>query len=242
MTGDSSLRAVLFDKDGTLIDYRRSWEPINRRAAALAARGDAALARHLLASGGMDPDSGDTEGDSVLAAGSTGEIARAWIAAGAAWAPEPLTRALDELFTASAADGVPVTDLGALFGTLARAGLAVGVASSDSEAAIRLLLRALGLDGCVAFVAGYDSGHGTKPGPGMLLGFSRATGLPPSRIAVVGDNLHDIAMARAGGAGLAVAVLTGTGTRDRLAAAADHCLPSIADLPGLLTGTAGDGR
>jgi phosphoglycolate phosphatase-like HAD superfamily hydrolase len=35
---------VLFDKDGTLLDYRRTWEPINREAATLAAGGDPVLA------------------------------------------------------------------------------------------------------------------------------------------------------------------------------------------------------
>ncbi|WP_298957134.1 HAD family hydrolase [uncultured Methylobacterium sp.] len=234
------LGAVLFDKDGTLLDYRRTWEPINREAATLAAGGDPVLARRLLAAGGMDPDSGETAGDSVLAAGSTDEIARAWIAAGAAFAPEALTRALDDLFTRRAADAVPAADLDALFGALAGAGLVIGVASSDGEAAVRAMLRRFGLDGVVAFVAGYDSGHGTKPGPGMLLAFARATGLSPSRIAVVGDNLHDIAMARAGGAGLAVGVLTGTGRRASLAAAADHCLGSVADLVGLLAATEGE--
>ena len=36
------LRAILFDKDGTLLDYEASWGPINVAAADLAARSDAA--------------------------------------------------------------------------------------------------------------------------------------------------------------------------------------------------------
>jgi hypothetical protein len=50
------LRGLLFDKDGTLLDYAASWIPINRRAADLASDGDAALAAHLLRVGGADPD------------------------------------------------------------------------------------------------------------------------------------------------------------------------------------------
>ena len=50
---------------------------------------------------------------------------------------------------------------------------------------------------------------------------------------MVGDNRHDLEMARAGGAGLAVGVLSGTGTRETLAPMADVILDSIADLPGL---------
>ena len=56
---------------------------------------------------------------------------------------------------------------------------------------------------------------------------------------MVGDNRHDLEMARAGGAGLAVGVLSGTGTRETLAPMADVILDSIADLPGYL-GTRGE--
>ena len=66
--------------------------------------------------------------------------------------------------------------------------------------------------------------------------FSDLTGLRPSEIAIVGDNRHDLEMAKAGGAGLAVGVLSGTGTRDSLAPLADVVLESIVELPGYLAG------
>ena len=53
---------------------------------------------------------------------------------------------------------------------------------------------------------------------------------------MVGDNRHDLEMARAGGAGLAVGVLSGTGTRETLSPMADVILDSIVDLPGYLAG------
>ena len=51
---------------------------------------------------------------------------------------------------------------------------------------------------------------------------------------MVGDNRHDLEMARAGGAGLAVGVLSGTGTREALPPLADVVLDSVADLPAYL--------
>jgi len=51
---------------------------------------------------------------------------------------------------------------------------------------------------------------------------------------MVGDNRHDLDMARAGGCGLAVGVLSGTGTRASLASIADVVLDSVADLPAYL--------
>ena len=58
--------------------------------------------------------------------------------------------------------------------------------------------------------------------------------LQPAEVAVVGDNLHDLAMARAAGAGLAIGVLSGTSVVDELKPHADHVIGSIADLPEIL--------
>jgi phosphoglycolate phosphatase-like HAD superfamily hydrolase len=51
---------------------------------------------------------------------------------------------------------------------------------------------------------------------------------------MVGDNSHDMEEARNGGAGLAVAVLTGNAAHDEIAHLADHTIASIIELPGLL--------
>lgn len=190
----------------------------------------------LLAAGGADRNGGSVAADSVLAAGNTVEIAAAWVQAGAPVAAAALTAELDALFRAAAQTVVPVTDLARLFGRLR--GLRLGIASSDNEAAIRATAARFGIDGLVDYVAGYDSGHGTKPGPGMVQGFCREAGLAPEEVAVVGDNRHDMAMGRSAGAGLTVGVLTGTGTRETLAGLADLCLGSIAGLEAALFGDA----
>jgi phosphoglycolate phosphatase len=90
-----------------------------------------------------------------------------------------------------------------------------------------------GLIGYFAFVAGYDSGHGAKPGPGMARAFCRATGLAPAACVMIGDSRHDLASGRAAGMAT-VGVLTGLARRDELAPLADVILPDIAALPAWL--------
>ena len=82
---------------------------------------------------------------------------------------------------------------------------------------------------------GYDAVASPKPAPDMILAFSDLTGLKPGAIAMVGDNRHDLEMARAGGCGLAIGVLSGTGTRESLSQIADVILDSVADLPAFLS-------
>ena len=230
----TSLQGILFDKDGTLTDYHATWTPLNRSAAERAAHGDAGMAARLLEMGGQDPVTGRVRGGSLLAAADTREIAEAWIAAGAGGDADALERDLDAIFEAGAHAAVPVTDIDALFQRLRGRGLRVGVATSDSHAAAHATLAGIGVNATEVFVAGYDSGHGRKPSPGMVEGFCSAYGLTPSRVAVVGDNLHDIRMGRSAGCALCVGVLTGASSADELSAEADHVIDSVAALEALL--------
>ena len=125
---------------------------------------------------------------------------------------------------------VPAAALAPFLGGLRRSGLALGVATNDAEAPARAHLSDAGVADYFDFIAGYDSGHGAKPGAGPLLAFARAVGHPPGACAMVGDSLHDLHAARAAGM-RAVGVLTGIASRAELAPMADVVLPSIADLP-----------
>lgn len=235
MKWGGNIAGILFDKDGTLLDFDESWAPVNRRLALLAASGDPALADRLLLACGMDPASGHIVPDSLFAAGNTREIAEGLVAAGSPIDSDILTPMLDELFASSAELSVPVTELAPLFSSLHGRGYKLGIASSDNERSIRHIVDRFGISSYVDFVAGYDSGHGSKPEPGMVLGFCRATGLEPRQVAVVGDNNHDMHMGRNAGAGLKVAVLSGTGSRATLEAASDICLNDITELEALLS-------
>ncbi|MHA7773832.1 HAD family hydrolase [Roseibium sp. M-1] len=228
------IRGVLFDKDGTLLHFEETWGRNNRTAALMAADGDSDLAQSLLVAAGVDPETGRTRSGSVLAAGNSSEIADLWAAIGSPLPRDQLVRELDVIFGTSMQSASAIEGTAMLLEHLKASGLKLGVASSDSETAIRVFLETTGLAHHFDFVTGYDTGHGHKPEPGMLDAFCRACGLPSGSVAVVGDNPQDMIMARRGQAGLAVGVLTGTGSEEELRMLADVVLADITLLAALL--------
>ena len=96
------IAGILFDKDGTLLDFDASWGPVNREVALMAADGDQALADRLLSVCGMDPLSGAIVPDSLFAAGNTLEIAEGMINAGSPYMVEALVPKIDDCFAKAA--------------------------------------------------------------------------------------------------------------------------------------------
>ena len=236
-TGSGSIRGILFDKDGTLFDFASTWEPAYREAVAAlaAAAGDAALAQRLLTMAGHDPKTGRIDPASPLACGSIDEIIALWRAEPALAAVEDCAQVVHGIFRRHAI-GMPrpVTDLAALFRRLRRRRLRLGVATMDTTANARQSLERAGVAGMLDFIAGYDAGFGAKPDPRVVHAFGARTGLASAELAVVGDTVSDLFMARSAGAGLAVGVLTGVTPRAALEPMADHVLDSVAGLEALL--------
>jgi phosphoglycolate phosphatase len=209
---------LLFDKDGTLFDFRVSWGGWAAGFLADLAR-DADHAGRMGRAIGFDADTLGFAPDSPVIAATASDIA-------AALAPH-----LDGITLVDLIDRINETAGSAPMSEAVP--LRLGVATNDSEAPARQHLARHGITDCFDFIAGYDSGHGAKPGPGMCLAFMAAQGLQPSRVAMVGDSRHDLQAGRAAGM-RTVAVLTGIATAADLAALADVVLPDIGTPPGWL--------
>lgn len=231
----ADIKGILFDKDGTLVDFQKTWFAIGDLMALEAAGGDRAKADALMAEAGYDFDAHCFKADSVFAAGTNADIVALWYPAADAEMRKAMTKGFDT-FTAEqgAAHSVPLPGSQDALADLHRAGFRLGVATNDSTGGAEKTLLALGVAQMFDAAYGYDAVANPKPAPDAIHAFCDLTGLRPSQLAMVGDNRHDLEMARAGGAGLAVGVLSGTGTRETLTPLADVILDSIADLPGYL--------
>ena len=231
-------RGILFDKDGTLIDFRATWVPAYRGVAdELAARlgGGSALAATLLARQGYDVATDAFAEDSPLLWASNEGIAKVWSATteidGRLDVLEAVVRHFSDL---GRYPPRAVGDLSALLGRLRARGLKLGVATMDDTAIAHAHTGHLGIASQLDFVIGADAGHGEKPGPGMALAFCAAHGLRPDEVIVVGDTPADLLMARNAGCARAIAVLTGAIPEHVLAPLADHVLPSVQQLESVL--------
>lgn len=230
--GGSDIRAVLFDKDGTLVDFNRTWFRVCMELAQIAAAGDAGKACHMMESAGYDFAAGRFRADSVIGAGTVEELVDLWHPGIPVDERRRLIQDYDAFWVAQGScRPIALEGLDESLKALAEQGYLLGIATNDSEAGARGTADALGITGMFCSLLGFDSVARAKPHPDMLLHFARAHGIEPCQVAMVGDNRHDLEMARAAGAGLAIGVLSGTGTQHTLAPFADVVLASISELP-----------
>ncbi|MGK7652108.1 HAD family hydrolase [Roseovarius sp. B08] len=223
---------LLFDKDGTLFDFHTTWSTWAGELIEDLAGGDTQVRARLAREMHYDLATRRFRPTSPIIAGTNREAA------------ECVARALPdrevadlELYlmqtsaTAPQAEAVPLIPF---LAALKAEGIALGVATNDTEYGARAHLGEADVTAFFDFIAGFDSGHGAKPEPGPCLAFARATGLPPARVAMVGDSTHDLIAGRAAGM-QTIAVLTGPAPAEALRAHADVILPDIGHIPDWMT-------
>jgi phosphoglycolate phosphatase len=229
------MRGLLFDKDGTLLDFKASWSRAYGDLCLDLCDGDIKAAEAMLTGAGMDVGTGHCAAGSVLAAGNTVDIVECWFPALSDDERKAMVERFDRTFhTNGIRYSVLLPGVRGALEVFAKSGYAMGVATSDGTAGTRAALAALEVQAYLPHVFGYDSVPRPKPAPDMVFAFSAATGVPVGKIAVIGDNTHDLEMARSAGAGAAIGVLSGTGRAEDLTPLADVVLSSVAEVEGWL--------
>ncbi len=230
-----TIRAVLFDKDGTLIDVNATWIPIYREMLMDIFGTDMAGAESLMEKAGYDRATDRFRAGSILAGGTTRQLIDVlWPGLDAA-AVEEKAKLLDHGYTHLVRDRLtPLMPLDPILSELRAMGLKLGVGTNDSHVSAKAQMTEVGVIAHFEAIIAADTVPVPKPSGNMIRSFAAMTGLAPSAIAMVGDNHHDMEEARNGGAGLAIAVLSGNAAHEDIAHLADHTLSSIAELPALL--------
>ena len=222
------IRAVLFDKDGTLFDFHKTWSAWVVSFLLDIADGDHPFAHKLGSVLGFDLEYRQFLEGSVIIAGTPQDIADALRPYFSAPKWERIYQLIHQ--SASNAAQVEAVPLIPLLDSLKERGLVLGVVTNDSEQSAYSHLSLAGVLDRFPFVAGYDSGFGYKPHPEQLLAFCDDVNILPHCVVMVGDSTVDLIAGRHAGM-KTVGVLTGVAGTEMLTPYADVILPDIGGIP-----------
>jgi phosphoglycolate phosphatase len=226
---------VVFDKDGTLIDFDAMWGgwaiDIGRRLDVATGR---PVSGDVFAAIGFDPTTNRVQPGGPLAVSTMAGIGEVIAAVVRRWCPSVAAarRAVETAWFEPdpVALARPLSDLPDLFARIVGSGRRIAVATTDDRAPTEATLRGLGIREHVSALACGDDGIGTKPDPAMVLALCAALRADPARTAIVGDTPADLEMGRAAGFGRVIGVLSGVGNLAALEPLADQLLASVGDL------------
>lgn len=229
-------RLVIFDKDGTLIDFQRMW---GQWAVAFAERLSQQIAvdvRHdILRIYGVDPQSLriDPQGALSISPMATmqqmavshimpycSDMVQAYQIVQQAWQPPDPT-----------VNVYPLADIAQLFGHLRHLGVMIAVATADNREPTMATLAHLGVIHHVsAFACADDANMPPKPAPDKIWAVCQAVGVHPHDTIMIGDTPADMQMGRNAGVMAQIGVTSGVSTADELARWASWVMPTVADL------------
>lgn len=227
MPSPRPIRGVVFDKDGTLLDFHATWDATLGTVLAEFAGDDPDLVAEVDRVLGFDRATGAVRADSPFVADSSARFAdKLAVLIGREVGDAALVDEIDDAITRHM-PAVPTPEPGAgeLLESLHARGVPMAVATNDNADRAAIQMAQLGWQRHFGEILGAESGYGEKPAPGMIVAAAEAMGLDPAEVAMVGDSSTDLG---AGAAAGATTVLYG-GRLD-LVDAADIVIGPLSDL------------
>ena len=233
---------IVFDKDGTLIDFHALWGPrmVKSAEALRTAHGpDTVSLENLYLASGYDHQSGRTCSQGPLATAPVRDleivVATVLFQSGLAW---DKARALVNQHFSPVMSALPKPaeikargDVRSVLMRLRAAGFRLAVATSDNRGPTEVALEAIGVAELVDLtLCGDDTTGPTKPDPLALEYLGEQLDIPVGRMVMVGDTVSDMEMANQAGAALAVGLPGGADSREALSQMTAALLQSIEDL------------
>ena len=222
--------AVLFDKDGTVVDLAGPW--LSEMAELI--RGLDPLNFEKLATlVGLEVAPLRVVPFSVLAQGSFADLAGVLAEHVRGSSAQDILDILMQRANGSFRHVTPLPGSFEAIKALHERGYLMGIISNDSAEGIEFMMQALNVAPYIDYIAGSDSGFGPKPNTGMVADFCAEHNLDPRQVVLVGDGLSDMQTAEMSGCGLSVAIHADP-QNPTLQYYTGHILPELTMLPTLL--------
>lgn len=227
MLNCKTIKGIVFDKDGTLFDFTRSWTDWAVRIITILAETNNVEKSKLADALGFDFKRNRFDNDSNFIAGTVAETAKNLSQV----IRDKRETELEDFLILEATNQkqAPVKGLISTLSNLKRNRFILGVATNDAESAAISHLKNAKIYEYFDFVAGYDSGYGSKPDPGQIIAFCNNMKLKPNQVLMIGDSTHDLIASLDAGT-IPIGVLTGLAVRADLAPYSSRILNSVKDL------------
>jgi HAD superfamily hydrolase (TIGR01549 family) len=229
------IKGILFDKDGTLLEFDRTWRPIATQVVEEVARFyDFKDKVALKESIGLYENRIEPAGS--LSAGTNKDVALDMLEVlkkeGIKLSDEEHIKWSTQVFNKVAASlpFYPVVGVIETIRKLKEKGYYIGLSTADSVENAKLFLEKTGLSIYFDYIGADDGIINPKPAPDYMDNFCKQYNLKPSEVVVVGDTMTDMNFGINSGAGLIVGVLSGTGTISLLGDSANIIIKSVKDL------------
>jgi len=232
-------RAVVFDKDGTLIDLKHVLLSLvdSRTRVLREIVGEEVLPDYLRGCGfqpatrTIDPKGplsvASRREEEILAAGAIYLHGHSW----------PESRHLAALAFQQAEEHIEAAErvepLPAAIETvrwLKEAGFLVVLATGDGHARAERMMNSLGILSCFDLIIGVDEVAHPKPAPDLILACSQKLGMDPGQMVGIGDACLDAQMGKAAGMAATIGVATGAIPAEELRGCCDYVIATLADL------------
>lgn len=192
-------QAIVFDKDGTLIDLDARWAPFFRSAFSAVADGDAGLFARFEAVLGVEGDRLVPNGPAAVSTPTEIMSQALEVLEQAGWSFDRRNGALARgVAEALLGPLVPIGDVADAMKRLVGSGIKVAIATSDGRDNTSTEIMELGIDEYVLALACGDDDV-VKPDPEVLLRLAADLGVAPDRMVYVGDSDQDRRTATAAG-------------------------------------------
>jgi phosphoglycolate phosphatase len=231
----TNIKAILFDKDGTLENSQTFLRELGIKRTRLIDAQIPGIGEPLLMAFGIQDDTLDPTG--LMAVGSRQEneiAAAAYIAeTGRSWfeSKEIARNAFEEAnrYLTRTAESSPLF-AGSLeiLKYLADAGLKLGILSADSTAGVEAFVECHRLTPYIQLTMGADLG--SKPDPALFIRACQALEVEPVHTLMVGDARGDIEMAKAAGAAGVIGICWETSQSSARLAGADVAIAQLEEI------------